>query len=147
MTPSAQLVLPLRIDQSVALVDVYTVCASLGVEAETVATMVDIGDLPWAFDISCGSRAVRELRIWRTSLTEPERAKGVPLGEVIQDVIGCHLAEDEVRAARIEKRWLVSTRTILRHRMKGEISGRVSGHTLWLTRLSLVEFLTRRVAR
>lgn len=147
MTSSSQPLLPLRIDQSVALLDVYTVCASLGVDPETVAGMVDAGDLRWAFDISCGQRSVRELRIWRNCLTAPTQAAGVPLEEVIQDVIGCSLGEDEVRSARIEKRWLVSTRTMLRHRQAGEISGRLSGHTLWLTRLSLVEFLNRRVAR
>ncbi|MCW5560023.1 MAG: hypothetical protein KIT22_19575, partial [Verrucomicrobiae bacterium] len=130
MTTPTQRLLPLRIDERVALLDANTVCASLGIDPEGVAERVDSGDIRWAFDISCGTRLVRELRIWRACLVEAEAAGQATLEDVIRDVIGGLEQDAEVRAARIEKRWLVSTQTVRRHRLAGEISGRLSGHTL-----------------
>ena len=50
---------------------------------------------------------------------------------MIADVIGGN-PEPEVGAARLERRWVVSTQTFRRLRRADDIIGRVNGRTLWL---------------
>lgn len=66
---------------------------------------------------------------------------------MIADVIGGNPDEPEVRAARLERRWVVSTQTFRRLRQADDIIGRVNGRTLWLSRPSLTAFLQRRLIR
>jgi len=51
-----------------ALVSVDVVRAVLGVDAITVGTMVDAGELAWVFDVSATKSGKRELRFWTRTL-------------------------------------------------------------------------------
>lgn len=147
MTSSPQRLLNLRIDARVSLVTVDFVRTALACDAEEVVSRIEAGELRWAFDLSTGKGEVREIRIWAACLTDPDRAAGTLEPDMIADVIGGNPEEPEVRAARLERRWVVSTQTFRRLRQAGDITGRVNGRTLWLSRPSLTAFLQRRLIR
>lgn len=147
MTASPQRLLNLRIDGRVALVTVDFVRTALGCDAEEVVSRIEAGELRWAFDLSTGKGEVREIRIWAVCLTDPDRAALALEPEVIEDVIGGNPAEPEVRAARLERRLIISDQTFRRLRLNGDLTGRVNGRTLWLSRPSLVAFFQRRLIR
>lgn len=146
MNPQTTLRIP--IEQDVALLTADFVGSWLGQHVDQVMQAVDDGSLPFVFDLGAGSKnAVRELRIWRECLTDPDRSKLLqadPCGisTVINEVIGTHSAD--VRGAALETGWRISNQTIRRLLLSGEIRGRISKHTLWLERGSLVSFLQRR---
>lgn len=144
----------------VSLVPLITVGALLGLHTDGVHELIDQGEWPWVFDLRAGRGAVRELRVWRGCLQQPapqgagsgergakQRGAGLPapgseLPAVVADVIGT--TTGDVRGAALETRWQVSNQTLRRLLKAGEIRGRINGHTLWLERASLAEFLTRR---
>lgn len=133
--------MPLDLSADVALVPLDTVGAHAGVHAEEVIRKVDQGEWPWVFDIGSG-RKLREMRVWRLCLTEPQIARDAEIDGVIANIIGTETGD--VRGAQIETRWRVSDRTIKRLCRAGEIACRINGHTLWLQRASLAAFLQRR---
>lgn len=147
MTTFPQRLLNLRLDTRVALYSADFIRAAEACDAEEVIARIEAGELRWAFDVSTGSRKVRETRVWCACLLDPARAAVASLPEVIDDVIGGDPKEKEVRAARLERRWVVSDQTFRRLRMHGDISGRINGRTLWLDRQSLQGFLERRWIR
>jgi hypothetical protein len=144
MTPITPL-LRMPLAAEVSLVPLITVGTLLGLHTDGVHDLIDQGEWPWVFDLRTGRGAVRELRVWRGCLQNVGSGKGeAGSAAVIADVIGT--TTGDVRGAALETRWQVSNQTFRRLLKSGEISGRISGHTLWLERESLAAFLQRRRA-
>jgi hypothetical protein len=135
--------LPLAAD--VTLLSLATACAAVGWHTDRGTEAVETGEWPWVFDLSTGARAIRELRVWRESLTADGGTRNAELSEVLDAVIGTRLPD--VRGAALETRWQVSDHTLSRLVKAGELTGRVAGHTLWLSRASLAALLERRRVR
>lgn len=154
MTP----LLRMPLAAEVSLVPLITVGALLGLHTDGVHELIDQGEWPWVFDLRAGRGAVRELRVWRGCLERGARSReqgakqhgsqlpapSSQLPAVLADVIGT--TTGDVRGAALETRWQVSNQTLRRLLKAGEIRGRINGHTLWLERQSLAEFLARRRA-
>lgn len=144
MTTPRQPLLRMPIAADVALIPLITVGALLGLHRDGVEELVDQGEWPWVFDLRTGKGTIRELRVWRGCF--PQKAGGgkreAGSADVIADVIGT--TTGDVRGAMLETRWQVSNQTLRRLLHNGDIRGRMTGHTLWLERESLAEFLGRR---
>jgi hypothetical protein len=109
--------------------------------------VVEWAEEQWCFDLSNRSAHERsELRVWIRCLENPDSARLAGIGEVIESVIGSPLM-DRVRAASLETRWRVSSRTIARLRADDEIEGIRAGAIWWISRSSLRAFLERRLVR
>lgn len=143
-----QLQIRIPIAEAVSLVPTDFACAATGYHIDLVMQSIEDGSWPFVFDIGAGfKREVRELRIWRGCLLDPERAADLhksPTGliEVIGDVIGTETGD--VRGASLERRWTVSNQTFRRLLIQAEIRGRINKHTMWFSRPSLAAFLERR---
>jgi len=141
--PPAQPLLRMPLAADVALIPLITVGALLGLHTDGVHELIDQGEWPWVFDLRTGNGTVRELRVWRGCFGKAEGGrKNAELKAVVADVIGT--TTGDVRGAALETRWQVSNQTLRRLLKAGEIRGRINGHTLWLDRASLAEFLERR---
>lgn len=142
-SPPAQPLLRMPLAAEVALIPLVTVGALLGLHTDGVHELIDQGEWPWVFDLRAGKGSIRELRVWRGCFGKAEgRMKNAEVGAVLADVIGT--TTGDVRGAALETRWQVSNQTLRRLLKAGEISGRITGHTLWLRRESLADFLERR---
>ncbi len=143
MTLQPELRIPLS--DLVALVPLDTAGAAAGVHVDEAVRRVENGTWPWCFDLAAGRREIREIRIWRQCLIDPGTAGIAEPQQVVADCIGTN--NGDVRGAAIETRWRISDRTLRRLLDRGEITGRLNGHTLWIHRSSLAEFLIRRRVR
>ena len=109
--------------------------------------VVEWAEEQWTFDLSTsGAHERSERRVWIRCLEDPTSARLAGIGEVIESVIGSPLM-DQIRAASLETRWRVSSRTISRLRADNEIQGIRAGAIWWITRSSLRSFLERRLVR
>lgn len=143
MTTPRQPLLRMPIAADVALIPLITVGALLGLHRDGVEELVDQGEWPWVFDLRTGKGTIRELRVWRGCFGKAECGmRNAELKAVVADVIGT--TTGDVRGAMLETRWQVSNQTLRRLLHNGNIRGRMTGHTLWLERESLAEFLGRR---
>lgn len=143
MTTPRQPLLRMPIAADVALIPLITVGALLGLHRDGVEELVDQGEWPWVFDLRTGKGTIRELRVWRGCFGKAECGmRNAELKAVVADVIGT--TTGDVRGAMLETRWQVSNQTLRRLLHNGDIRGRMTGHTLWLERESLAEFLGRR---
>lgn len=139
--------LQMPITADVALVPIAMACASRGIHIDAGFANVESGVWPFAFDISAGAGAIRELRVWVMCLTDVERTEALKaqpggLREVVTHCIGT--TSGDVRGAALEIRWQVSNQTLRRLLSAAELRGRLSGRTLWINRGSLEGFLERR---
>lgn len=143
MTTPRQPLLRMPIAADVALIPLITVGALLGLHRDGVEELVDQGEWPWVFDLRAGKGTIRELRVWRGCFGKSEvGSRKSEFTGVVADVIGT--TTGDVRGAMLETRWQVSNQTLRRLLHNGDIRGRMTGHTLWLERESLAEFLGRR---
>lgn len=109
--------------------------------------VVEWAEEQWTFDLSTSVAQERsERRVWIRCLEDPDRARLAGIGEVVESVIGSPLM-DQIRAASLETRWRVSSRTISRLREDNEIQCVRAGQIWWITRSSLRAFLERRLVR
>lgn len=144
-SPPAQPLLRMPLAADVALIPLSTVGALMGLHTDGVHELIDQGEWPWVFDLRAGRGVVRELRVWRGCFDKAGSGKReAASAAVVADVIGT--TTGDVRGAALETRWQVSNQTLRRLLKAGEITGRITGHTLWLDRASLAEFLERRRA-
>lgn len=126
-----------------ALVSIDVVRAVLGVDAITVASMVDAGDLAWVFDLSATTKSSqRELRFWTRELFEPALCRMSPT-RALQMILG--KSRQRWRATEIEQLLLASRASILRWNRSGDLPGETVDHTFWTTRESLTAFLKSRL--
>lgn len=146
-----QRLLHLTLNQRTTLVTVDTARAVLGVDAESVAAMVDDGRLPAVWDIALPGAHRRELRIWAGSLEESFKIQdssfkpGSPLETEnlkLETLIGT--SRETLRGAEVERLLCCSAQHVQALHKAGEIAGTVVGHTRHITRASLEAFLARR---
>lgn len=127
-----------------ALVDLGVIKAWLACDSEEATELIESGRIPWAFDLSAGACRIRELRVWSGSLRQPEAAQSATLEQVLDEVVGGRFYGPETPASRLERRWVMSTRHVIRLRRANLIRGEIRAHCLWLSKDSLREFLTQR---
>lgn len=144
--PVRQAGLAMPIGAEVSLVDLQTIRAIRGLDAESVLALIDAGRIRWVWDVSLPNSARRELRF----LTAEARGEAVCVtasrAQAIDLAIGVPPTRQRVRAAEIEQRWVVSNQTVMRLGRAGEITVEMEGHTKWVRRDSLARFLARRWA-
>lgn len=141
-----QRIFPLRVGSEVTLVGMESVRAAKGgLDAESVAALVDAGRFRWVWDMSAATAHRRELR-W---LAEEVLRDQVPEEEsvAIDRVLGGLTNRQAFRTAEIEQRWILSNATLLRFGRAGELSFENRGRNKWISRASLVAFLRRRLVR
>lgn len=126
------------------LVDLGAIKSWLACDSEEATALIESGRIPWAFDLSAGNSQIRELRVWARCLQRPEESRSATLDQVLDDVVGNPDVGPETPASRVERRWVMSTRQIIRLRRANMIQGEIRGHTLWLFKPSLRAFLTAR---
>ncbi len=136
------LVLPIA--SEVTLVDIQTVRALRGLDAESVSALIDAGRIRWVWDLSAPGGARRELRFLAAEAIGKAETVTASRADAIDMAIGVPASRVRVRAAELEQRWVVSNQTILRLGRMGEIHVEIVGHTKWVKRESLVKFLGRR---
>ncbi|TXH19262.1 MAG: hypothetical protein E6R03_00860 [Hyphomicrobiaceae bacterium] len=139
---TTQTSLRMTIHTTVALVEVGTAMAAMGVDRETVYACVDSGELSWAWDLSSDGSPRREVRVWRRCLTDDNAILGgLSTDDVIEEILG---TKTEHRSGAIQQLFTVSHQSILRWVRTGELTGQIRGHTLWVTAKSLRSFLSAR---
>lgn len=137
--------LRLALSAQVALVSLDAAASAAGLHMDGALERVESGEWLWCFDLwAAGHGRIREVRVWRVCLTDPERAAGAALEAVVADALGPVAADGCVRGAALETRWRTSPATLRRLLRRGEITGAVRGKTLWLEAASLAAFLQRR---
>jgi hypothetical protein len=125
-----------------AHVSIDVVRAVLGVDAITVGTMVETGELAWVFDVSATKNNQRELRFWTRELFEPQLCR-MSLGRALQLILG--KSRQRWRGTEIEQLLLASRASVLRWHRAGDLPGETVDHTFWATRESLAAFLKSRL--
>jgi len=153
---ASQRTLPLTVAQTVALLDVNGARTVLGVDAESVAAMVDDGRLLWVWDfaLSPSASARRELRFWKLDLlaaAAAARDEAAPIGTrdlLLPTVIDTLLpvTKGAFNSWELQSLFTVSGQQIQRLCAGRHLVGEVRKHTLLITRSSLVAFLTKRLA-
>lgn len=141
---SQQRPLVLPIASEVTLVDIQTIRALRGLDAESVAALIDAGRIRWVWDFSLPGAVRRELRFLAAEAMGAASTVTASRADAIDMAIGVPPSRTRVRAAELEQRWVVSNQTILRLGRIGEITVEIAGHTKWVMRESLVKFLGRR---
>lgn len=132
-------------------VTVETARSLLGIDEDSVVSLVDSGGLARAWDISAsefrGPLRIREMRIWGRCVVAAQAGEPQPidpLPEVIDQVLP-KLSRDSLRADELRAILCCGQQTVQRLMDRGIIHGHVSGRSRWLLRSSIVEFLTRRI--
>lgn len=154
MNPTTQTHLPLTIHERTSLVTVDTARAVMGVDSQTVLSLVENGRILWAFDVSAKGRGdTREIRIWRASVAaymaeqpQPMAASGPTPG--VERIIGPTPAR--IRSSRVAQILSVHVCTILHLHRAGELAGEITpgesgGTCRWITRDSFAAWLRRRL--
>jgi hypothetical protein len=126
------------------LVDVNTVTALWSLPPATVLAMIECGQIRWAWDVSVHHGPRREIRVWLRELFDPLAARILSARGVVESVIG-HATEPRLRATTLRRMIMVPPMTIHRLVEVESLRGDVAGGVLWITRASLVEFLTQRL--
>lgn len=86
-----QLPLSLTLSQRTVLITVDTARAVLGVDADTIRTRIQTGEIRWAFDISSHASHASHLaepRLLALELVHPARAQAMTLPDIIDHIIG-----------------------------------------------------------
>lgn len=145
-----QLALQMPVSARTVLVTVETVRAALGVDTETVWSWIDDGTIRWAWDISAtpsGDQANRELRIWLRDVLRlaDSPATGLhdqDLPQAIRAIIGHD--RERVSAHELTRTLCCSRMHVHRLVDAGLLDGPMVGRVQFVTRPSLVRFLTNR---
>ena len=137
---SAQRLFNLPISARTVLVDLQTVRAARGVDAESIVALVDNGELQWVFDLGLGGGDIRELRFWAREIIAPETVTNLKLSAVVDSILGNGAT---IRRGEIERQWVISAPHVMRLVRAEEIKEIAPGK---ICRLSLVKFLTSRHA-
>jgi hypothetical protein len=139
--------LPIRVGTEVTLVGIESVRAAKGgLDAESVAALVDAGRFRWVWDLATSDSARRrELRWLAIEIIRDKAPTGE--AEAVETALGGLSYRQSYRTAEIEQRWIVSNATLLRLGRAGELAFELRGRNKWISRDSLVAFLRRRLIR
>jgi hypothetical protein len=132
----------LKISHRTVLVTADVVRAVYGVDTEAVMAKVESGELQWVFDVSVRGGNCREPRFWARELMAPERCRMTP-AQAVQAILG----EDRERwrGTAIQQLLMVSRPSVLRWHRAGDLPGKRVGHTFFVARRTLDQFLTARL--
>lgn len=132
----------LHLSPRAALVTVDTACTVLGVDSETLTSMVEDGSLVWVWDLSARQNCIRSLRFWTGELMDRSAARK-PRAEVISAIIPA--SRDRFRTSELAQALRISDPHLLRLVQCGHLVGTIEGHTRWITRKSAAAFLESRL--
>jgi hypothetical protein len=150
-----QRLLPLPVASNVALVTLDHARAILGVDSESVSSLIDDGTLRWVWDFAISTRATsrRELRFWKIDLlaaharlkeqAEPIATRDLLLPTVVDSILTP--SKSAFHAAELQALFTCSAQLIQSYAKGGHMTGQIRNHTRWVTRSSLVAFLTQRL--
>jgi hypothetical protein len=136
----------LAISPKTVLVDLSTVRAAWGLDADTVRQRVEDGHLRWVFDVGPkpsdgdGVPGKRELRFWIRELVSPRDCESLNLEQALLRILG---ASPAIRRGELERQWVVSHVTVHRWIRQREIYTYGTG---LIARDSLADFLRSRHA-
>jgi hypothetical protein len=137
--PATQRLLQLEVHEDSKLLPVPVVCASLGVDYDTVLARIESGVIRWAFDIGLGAK-IRAIRVVRECL-----AGGRQFGSLDQVVEWAVPHPHHTVHGEVARRWWCCTRPHIKALYDaGEITGHKTDHTRHLEVASLRAFLKRR---
>ncbi len=142
-----QATIHLAVPARTALLTVEAARGLLGVDEDSVLSLIEHGGLRWAWDISLAAGRIREVRIWAESLAAQQTGSPQPgptLEEVLPRVIG---VQDRLhlRASYVRERLCCSQQHIQRLVALGALRGEVARATRMVETRSLYEFLTARL--
>lgn len=141
-----QEVFELPISQRTVLVDVNTVRATRGVDAETIFTQTQKGKLIWVFDVATRlanrsvEDAVAELRFWAKEIIAPETVAKIQIKQVLNQIIP--LKRDWFHGTEVAHLLLVSRPTVMR--LRQELGGEIVRGSIRVKRAGLVRFFEQR---
>lgn len=124
------------------MVTVEMVRSLEGVDADTVHGWIQDGTLARAWDISIQRGTVAEYRIWARSMLAHGDDR-LSDQQVLDAVIG-YPTEKRLRAVTVSNMMVISRAHVMRLVEAGELAGPMAGHTQWIERKSLENFLRRR---
>lgn len=140
--------LALMISDRSACLTVEAARAALGIDEDSVLSLIDTGDLRWAWDISLRrGQVIREVRIWARSVIahqHGEKQPGAAVEQVIEEILGT-TPPQRARASVVRSHLCCSQQHIQRLVEQGEISAVVARRTRWVETDSVRRFLMRRV--
>lgn len=125
------------------LATLNTVRLLRGLSTEAVLALVESGQLRWVFNIATSGRTARELRFWPRELKEPGSVAKLAPALVVNELLGTQ--RTQFRGSEVADFLCASRQLIQRLHQGRQIAGRIEGHTRWITRQSLAEFLNRRL--
>lgn len=125
-----------KISQRTVLVDLQSVRAAFGLDAESVLAMVDAGELKWVFNIALGDD-IRELRFLASEIVDAAKAPRT-LTTAVETIVG---SGDTITRGELERQWVCSHVHIMRLIREQEIALLTPSK---ISRRSLRDFLTRR---
>lgn len=132
--------LPILTGGTVTLVDINTVRAFRGLDAESVLSLVDCGQLRWVWDFAAGDSR-RELRFLVAEVFE---RKTLTESQAIDAALGT-TQRTRLRGSELEQRWVVSAQLLQNLARLGEIESDVESHTRWFGVHSIRQFISRRL--
>lgn len=142
LTCTSTMSLAIRIASNVQLIDISTASAALGVDRDTIRADIDSGDLSWAWDFASDGSPRREIRVWKRCLDGDNVLLAAKAdADVATEILG---NKPWLRSGELQALLSTTHPSILRWRTSGELTGELRGHTLWITRASLVAFLKAR---
>jgi hypothetical protein len=137
---TAQPLLNIQLSQRTVLVDVNSVRAALGIDADSVSAKIDNGELQWVFDVSTSRTKIRELRFWAREVIAPESVAFLSLSKVISQIVP--QSRDWFHGSEIAHLLLISRPTLML--LSGELKGEIINHSLRVKRTALEKFLALR---
>ena len=139
-----QVPLALKLSARTILVDLQSVRAARGLDAESIIAMVDNARHPdhlrFVFNVGLGE--ARELRFWTTEIIAPESVTHLGRDEVINLILG---QRETFRRSEIEIQWVISALHISNLVKSGQLLETKEGPTRGrLLRSCLANFLRSR---
>lgn len=137
--------LPLTIHADSRLVSVSFVKSALGIDAESVLTMIEDGRLEYAFNLATRLDGIREIRVVAESVKRQVGMHARTFAD-LDDVIQWLVPDPHttIHGEVLVVRWECSRPHIKALYDAGEITGHKTDHTRHLQVASLREFLRRR---
>lgn len=128
------------------LVGIDLAMQQLACDADTVCEMVDDGRVLWVWDVSARPGRARLLRFWFGELLAPALQRSLRVEEVLAAVIG-HETERRLRTRTVAEILGLRRQSVSDLVAGGCLRGPIEGHTQWILRESLEEFLRERLVR
>jgi len=140
-----QRTLPITVCVPEALVTVEAARWALGVDEDSVLSLIETGGLRWAWDIAVRRGQIREVRIWSRCITARVAGAEQPSAAIasVLDALGV-TALGRLRAAQVRQILTCSQQHVQRLVASGVLRADLARGTRWVDPSSLRAFLTAR---